>query len=288
MTPISINGHIPKVRDHFSNGCFFEPNNLQQKHKKKLKSIEGKMMSGELNRLSAKCDKTREALSKLAIVASVGDQEEFVENGNVLNHAKAQADATHKAMQAQEREMRNAREHTLSRQAKLRDLKAEISAAKSKQENMLNSVQRARKAKVLTENEKFLTKKHDEVRARISELEKKIALVSSVAPERTSSALEQVTNDIDKFTVRLGLRVQRVAGGFLRVEFRYIDPSNPDRVFSFNVCTDNDVYEIRDVYPPLSGVEDLVEQLNRDSPATGFSTFCKAMRRKFREPFVSY
>jgi hypothetical protein len=82
---------------------------------------------------------------------------------------------------------------------------------------------------------------------------------------------------------RIGLGIKKLPGGKseLKVMLRLIDPSKPEREFSFVVhIDDNELYHIRDVRPPVSGLELLVAQLN---DSNDFSGFVRSMRKRFQQ-----
>jgi len=79
---------------------------------------------------------------------------------------------------------------------------------------------------------------------------------------------------------RLGLEFERVGDDKLKLVFTQIDPSDPDRQFSFSVKVNNhDVYEVESCEPRVEGVDKLLARLNSDN---SFSAFTKAMRRQFK------
>jgi isoleucyl-tRNA synthetase len=240
------------------------------------------MLPVDIRELTLKCDKARGALSKVGVKLS----DDTVENGDILNRCQSHATTFTHAVQQQEIELKAAKEASRTRQAKALDLKQQISEAREKQRSLQSQVDSMRQAKSVTEREKALVNTRDELRQLLKELDEKIEAATTAAANNGNLALDELTTQVELFSNRLGVRAQKASGGWLRVEFRYINPSDPEQCFSFKITADNDLYEVSEVEPPIQGVDQLVRKLNAEPDATGFSTFCKTMRKRFREPYV--
>uniref|UniRef100_A0A7S1G7N0 Kinetochore protein SPC25 n=1 Tax=Bicosoecida sp. CB-2014 TaxID=1486930 RepID=A0A7S1G7N0_9STRA len=102
----------------------------------------------------------------------------------------------------------------------------------------------------------------------------------SVASKRAEAtyAVDELTKGV-AFYKRLGLDFDGLGEDVLRLTFTQIDPAAPDREFTFTVnVTDDNVYVVRDVSPPVAGVEEMCEELNETND---FSFFVRRMRREF-------
>ena len=79
---------------------------------------------------------------------------------------------------------------------------------------------------------------------------------------------------------RLGLGIKKMHGkNELKFVLRLIDPAAPEREFSFAVSIDDDEkYHVRNVKPPVPGLDALVAQVNATND---FSAFVRGLRKKF-------
>lgn len=105
-------------------------------------------------------------------------------------------------------------------------------------------------------------------------------VLPAVAAKRSeaSYAVDELTRGV-AFYKRLGLDFDGLGEDLLHLRFTKIDPRDLDREFTFSVkVTEDDVYDIRDVNPPVEGVAEMVEELNETND---FSYFVRRMRREF-------
>ena len=145
----------------------------------------------------------------------------------------------------------------------------------------------------------------DELRA---ELERLTAQESRLPPEaeRLNQQLEQTRSlvtrrevecshivkekdqklaELDKgralYRSRLGLNFEQVGGERLRLTFTNVDAANPMRAFAFQVFVDGgDTYHVESCEPPVAGMDELVDALNKDND---FSLFVRQMRKRFKQ-----
>lgn len=244
------------------------------------------MLPLEVHELARKCERTRAALARVAISI---DEEGNLENGDALNRAETNTEMFLKAAQAQEVEMRMVKENALRSQMRLRELRSELTAEKARKESLLSTFDKVKIAKAVTEVEKDLMRQREEGRARLEEKERKLALAQQASLTGSSSSLlEELTSKIDMFTERMGMRITKSSNDFIKVEFRFIDPRDQNRAFSFKVRSRDAEFEVSEVTPSIPGLDELVRRLNNDPAEVGFSRFCRSIRKKFREPFIGY
>lgn len=114
-------------------------------------------------------------------------------------------------------------------------------------------------------------------RAQLATLERAIA-EQEVAGERRSQELAKGTSMYRKW---LGLTFERVGDDRLRLDLTHVDPSSPDRPYSFEVFVDaNNAYHVDKCSPTLPGLPALVARLNETN---NFAEFVRTVRRKFQE-----
>lgn len=115
------------------------------------------------------------------------------------------------------------------------------------------------------------------MRAQLATLERAIA-EQEVASERRAAELAKGTSMYKRW---LGLTFERVGDDRLRLDLTHVDPSLPERSFSFEVFVDaNNLYHVSNCSPPLPGLPLLVSRLNETN---NFAEFVRTVRRKFQE-----
>jgi hypothetical protein len=113
--------------------------------------------------------------------------------------------------------------------------------------------------------------------AQLSTLEQAIA-EQEAAGERRGQELAKGTAMYRRW---LGLAFERVGEDRLRLELTHVDPSSPERPFSFEVFVDRtNVYHVSKCEPALPGLAQLVGRLNETN---NFAEFVRTVRRKFQE-----
>ncbi|KAJ1628480.1 chromosome segregation protein Spc25-domain-containing protein [Pavlovales sp. CCMP2436] len=96
--------------------------------------------------------------------------------------------------------------------------------------------------------------------------------------ERRSVELAKGTSMYRKW---LGLAFERVGEDRLRLDLKHVDPSSPERSFSFEVYVDaKNIYHVDKCDPPTPGLAQLVAHLNETN---NFAEFVRTVRRKFQE-----
>lgn len=81
---------------------------------------------------------------------------------------------------------------------------------------------------------------------------------------------------------RLGLKFEQSAvAGLLRVVFWLIDPSAPQRQFTFDITVNegDERFNVTSCEPPVSQLDSLVDELNKSG---NFSQFVQSMRAQFK------
>ena len=96
---------------------------------------------------------------------------------------------------------------------------------------------------------------------------------------------DQKLAELDKgralYRSRLGLNFEQVGGERLRLTFTNVDAANPMRAFAFQVFVDGgDTYHVESCEPPVAGMDELVDALNKDND---FSLFVRQMRKRFKQ-----
>ena len=95
--------------------------------------------------------------------------------------------------------------------------------------------------------------------------------------EHKTSVLGSGTHLFEKY---MGLRFERQVQGVLGVNMVNIDPSNPKKVFSFNIrLQDNEQYSVSDCSPAVHALPEMLRELNSSNSLT---TFVRGMRKEWR------
>ena len=102
--------------------------------------------------------------------------------------------------------------------------------------------------------------------------------------EASLGSKQQKLAELDKgcalYRKRLDLHFERVGDERLRLTFTNVDANDPMRAFAFQVFVDGgDKYHVESCEPAVGGMDELVEQLNRDND---FAKFVRAMRKRFK------
>ncbi|KAI5418436.1 kinetochore protein SPC25 homolog isoform X2 [Lathyrus oleraceus] len=123
-----------------------------------------------------------------------------------------------------------------------------------------------------------------EVRARKQEYSAFLS-EQSLASERKLNENIEHTNEtreaISWYNRVLGFHVK--GGHGVKFMFKYINVKNPNEEYTFIVSHDKNTYTLLSCEPPLDGIEELVDELNKTN---GLFKFVKAMRKKFQETLV--
>ncbi|KAJ9101210.1 hypothetical protein QFC21_003429 [Naganishia friedmannii] len=90
--------------------------------------------------------------------------------------------------------------------------------------------------------------------------------------------------EVERLAYLLGWRIEAVKPTTIWNRFTQIDPNDPEREFSLLIdFSDGDRYAVPKCSPPLSGLQDLVAQLNNDRD---LYTFIKRVRAAFADQLV--
>ncbi|GAB5362400.1 hypothetical protein AAMO2058_000793500 [Amorphochlora amoebiformis] len=120
----------------------------------------------------------------------------------------------------------------------------------------------------------------------IASYEKELSLLE----EDDTKSSEDIRELCAMYRDTLGLEIYRFEGGEVQFDFRYIDPEQPENIFSFRICVDkNRRYQVPYCQPRPSNLEDLVAELqSRDKLRSAgiFPWFVQRMRREFRKMAV--
>ncbi|KAL7572998.1 hypothetical protein ACA910_007495 [Epithemia clementina (nom. ined.)] len=108
------------------------------------------------------------------------------------------------------------------------------------------------------------------------------------AQESARMTLEQLHKANFPYEQFLGLEFEKAPQNQLRFLFTQLDPSNPDRAFSFTLSVDSqtDLYELHHCEPMLLGddTHTLVQQLNA---TCDMNAFVRAMRQAFGQQVIA-
>jgi kinetochore protein Spc25, animal type len=80
----------------------------------------------------------------------------------------------------------------------------------------------------------------------------------------------ELERGVDYFRRRLGVDVRSKSGGQFQIVFTQVDPSNPQRQFSFTMRLNGDLYELMACEPRISQLRPLIDQLNASNDLKAF------------------
>ncbi|KAL4297859.1 hypothetical protein GQ457_12G007930 [Hibiscus cannabinus] len=150
------------------------------------------------------------------------------------------------------------------KEAKQMDTRDSISAIKARVEKLKRTVQvqRARRdeyGSIISQESIALTKLKEKVKHEI---------------EENGEILEAIS----WYNRVLGFQIE--SGHGVRFTFYYMNIENPKQEYSFTIRHTNDAYSLLDCDPPLNGIKELIDELNRTN---GLFKFVRIMREKFQE-----
>ncbi|XP_039060567.1 kinetochore protein SPC25 homolog [Hibiscus syriacus] len=150
------------------------------------------------------------------------------------------------------------------KEAKQMDTRDSISAIKARVEKLKRSVQvqRARR---------------DEYGSIISQESLALAKIE----EKVKHANEEngeIHEAISWYNKVLGFKIE--SGHGVKFTFNYMNMENPKQEYSFTIRHADDAYSLLDCDPPLNGIKELINELNRTN---GLFKFVRIMREKFQE-----
>ncbi|KAK8600095.1 hypothetical protein V6N13_060084 [Hibiscus sabdariffa] len=150
------------------------------------------------------------------------------------------------------------------KEAKQMDTRDSISAIKARVEKLKRTVQiqRARRyeyGSIISQESIALTKLEEKVKHEIEEN-------------------GEIHEAILWYNRVLGFQIE--SGHGVRFTFYYMNIENPKQEYSFTIRHTNDAYSLLDCDPPLNGIKELIDELNRTN---GLFKFVRIMREKFQE-----
>ncbi|KAI4319069.1 hypothetical protein MLD38_032714 [Melastoma candidum] len=102
--------------------------------------------------------------------------------------------------------------------------------------------------------------------------------VREKANKESSERKVEIQEAIAWYNKVLGLQIE--GGSGVRFSFNNINKRSPEDFFSFTICHTNGIYSVLKCDLPVSGMVDMVEELNRSND---LYKFVRAMRAKFQE-----
>ncbi|WWC71566.1 uncharacterized protein I206_105524 [Kwoniella pini CBS 10737] len=146
--------------------------------------------------------------------------------------------------------------HTLTDlTSSLNHLQSSLQKVKDQSSSLENEINHLRKSNTSEKTEK------DRQQSRLNEMRK-----------RDEDELIELEESI-------GLRVEAVKRDLLMIRFTLLDPTDPQREFSFLIDISKQDYSVPNCDPPLANLPDLLQQLNHDRE---FFAFIKRVRKSFR------
>ncbi|XP_001635865.2 kinetochore protein Spc25 [Nematostella vectensis] len=100
--------------------------------------------------------------------------------------------------------------------------------------------------------------------------------------EAAKAKLEHFQKGSELFRKSLGLEFKKIDDDHLQFVFKYIDPNDWERPFTFTVRIDSNdrSYKVKDCMPEIQDLDKMVEELNSSGH---FSKFVYKVRNKFKE-----
>ncbi|KJE90223.1 hypothetical protein CAOG_01564 [Capsaspora owczarzaki ATCC 30864] len=186
-----------------------------------------------------------------------------------LRHTKTMEDDKENAAKLQA-SLKQLGEHSEAGQILASQQAAEIALSRS----AVSQLQQQKELAMDTQND---------IRQQIAAREQALVRETEMLSERerdAATSMKELTRGVQFFSERLGLKIQRTGKHHLQFIFRYIDPYNVNREFSFSVRIDEkNMYHVDVCEPMVEDLAGMVAQLNDDNQ---LSVFIKNIRKKFK------
>lgn len=154
--------------------------------------------------------------------------------------------------------------------------KEAVAAQKRKAEEIESAIKDAaeKRQKLMFQKEQI----ESDIKTKATEIEQEAELLEA-QQKATRLRLSELTKAEGFFKERMGLKFKKLDSENLQFVFTNVDPKNHDGVFYFTIKVVGKEYHVTDCCPPIAGMEEHVQKLNKSN---NLMEFVVAVRQKFK------